>query len=124
MLRTGDLARAQAFYTEVLDMRVLRTVDRPEQKYTLAYLGYGDEADEAVLELTYNYGTDRYDLGNAYGHIAIEVDDAKAACDAARVRGAKVVREAGPVMGGKTIIAFLEDPDGYKVELIERGSPY
>ncbi|MCL2297739.1 MAG: lactoylglutathione lyase [Proteobacteria bacterium] len=123
MLRTGDLARAQTFYTEVLGMRVLRTVDRPEQKYTLAYLGYGDEADEAVLELTYNYGTDRYDLGNAYGHIAIEVDDAKAACDAARARGAKVVRDAGPVMGGKTIIAFLEDPDGYKVELIERGSP-
>jgi lactoylglutathione lyase len=124
MLRTGDLARAQAFYTEVLGMRVLRTVDRSEQKYTLVYLGYGDEADEAVLELTYNYGTDRYDLGNAYGHIAIEVDNAKAACDAARARGAKVVREAGPVMGGKTIIAFLEDPDGYKVELIERGSPY
>jgi len=124
MLRTGDLARARAFYTEVLGMRVLRTVDRPEQKYTLAYLGYGDEAEEAVLELTYNYGTDRYDLGNAYGHIAIEVDSAKAACDAARARGAKVVREAGPVMGGETIIAFLEDPDGYKVELIERGSPY
>ncbi|MDR2173289.1 MAG: lactoylglutathione lyase [Burkholderiales bacterium] len=124
MLRTGDLARAQAFYTEVLGMRVLRTADRPEQKYTLAYLGYGDEADEAVLELTYNYGTDRYDLGNAYGHIAIEVDDAKAFCDAARAQGAKVVREAGPVVGGKTIIAFLEDPDGYKVELIERGSPY
>jgi lactoylglutathione lyase len=124
MLRTGDLARAQAFYTEVLGMRVLRTVDRPEQKYTLAYLGYGDETDEAVLELTYNYGTDHYDLGNAYGHIAIEVDDAKAACDAARAQGAKVVREAGPVMGGETIIAFLEDPDGYKVELIERGSPY
>ena len=124
MLRTGDLARARAFYTEVLGMRVLRTVDRPEQKYTLAYLGYGDEAEEAALELTYNYGTDRYDLGNAYGHIAIEVDSARAACDAARARGAKVVREAGPVMGGETIIAFLEDPDGYKIELIERGSPY
>jgi len=124
MLRTGDLARAQAFYTEALGMRVLRTVDRPEQKYTLVYLGYGDEAKEAVLELTYNYGADRYDLGNAYGHIAIEVDSAKATCDAARARGARVVREAGPVMGGKTIIAFLEDPDGYKVELIERGSPY
>jgi lactoylglutathione lyase len=124
MLRTGDLVRAQAFYTEVLGMRVLRTVDRPEQKYSLAYLGYGDEADEAALELTYNYGTDRYDLGNAYGHLAIEVDDAGAACDAARTQGAKIVREAGPVMGGKTIIAFLEDPDGYKVELIERGSPY
>ena len=124
MLRTADLARSQAFYTEVLGMRVLRTVDRPEQKYTLAYLGYGDEAVEAVLELTYNYGTDHYDLGNAYGHIAIEVDNAKAACDAARACGAKVVREAGPVMGGQTIIAFLEDPDGYKVELIERGSPY
>jgi lactoylglutathione lyase len=124
MLRTGDLARAQRFYTEALGMRVLRTVDRPEQKYTLVYLGYGDEAEEAVLELTYNYGTDRYDLGNAYGHIAIEVENAKATCEAARTGGAKVVREAGPVMGGKTIIAFLEDPDGYKVELIERGSPY
>jgi lactoylglutathione lyase len=124
MLRVGDLARSQTFYTEVLGMRVLRTVDRPEQKYTLAYLGYGDEADEATLELTYNYGADRYDLGNAYGHIAVEVDNAQAACDAARAQGAKVVREAGPVMGGKTIIAFLEDPDGYKVELIERGSPY
>jgi len=124
MLRTGDLARARAFYTEVLGMRVLRTVDRPEQKYSLVYLGYGDEAEEAALELTYNYGTDRYDLGNAYGHIAIEVDSARAACDAARARGAKVVREAGPVMGGETIIAFLEDPDGYKIELIERDASY
>lgn len=124
MLRTGDMARAQTFYTEVLGMRVLRTVDRPEQKYTLAYLGYGDESKEAVLELTYNYGIDRYDHGGAYGHIAVEVDNAKAACDAARARGARVVRDAGPVVGGETIIAFLEDPDGYKVELIERGSPY
>ncbi len=121
MLRTGDMQRAIDFYQTVLGMKVLRTVDRPEQKYTLAYLGYGEGDEE--LELTYNYGVDRYDLGTAYGHIAVEVDNAKAACDRARAQGAKVVREAGPVQGGETIIAFLEDPDGYKVELIEKGSP-
>jgi lactoylglutathione lyase len=120
MLRVGDLQRAIDFYTKVLGMRVLRTTERPEQKYSLAFVGYGDEAHHAVLELTYNYGVDHYDLGTAYGHIAIEVDDARAACDAVRNKGGKVTREAGPVKGGTTVIAFVEDPDGYKIELIER----
>jgi lactoylglutathione lyase len=122
MLRTADMRRAIDFYQKVLKMQVLRTVDRPDQKYTLIYLGYGNGGEE--LELTYNYGIDRYEMGNAYGHIAVEVDNAKTACDAARMQGAKVTREAGPVQGGETIIAFLEDPDGYKVELIEKGSPH
>ncbi len=120
MLRVGDLERSIGFYTEVMGMRVLRRTDRPEQKYTLAFVGYGDEADHAVLELTYNYGVDRYDLGNAYGHVAIEVEDAAAACDAVRNKGGTVTREAGPVKGGTTVIAFVQDPDGYKIELIER----
>jgi len=120
MLRVGDLDRSLRFYTDVLGMRVLRSTDRPEQKYTLAFVGYGDEADEAVLELTYNYGVDRYDLGTAYGHVAIEVPDAAEACAAVRGKGGKVTREAGPVKGGSTVIAFVEDPDGYKIELIER----
>ena len=120
MLRVGDLNRSLRFYTDVLGMRVLRSTDRPEQKYTLAFVGYGDEADEAVLELTYNYGVDRYDLGTAYGHVAIEVPDAAEACAAVRGKGGKVTREAGPVKGGSTVIAFVEDPDGYKIELIER----
>jgi lactoylglutathione lyase len=120
MLRVGDLQRAIDFYTKVLGMRVLRTTERPEQKYSLAFVGYGDEAHHAVLELTYNYGVDHYDLGTAYGHIAIEVDDARAACDAVRNKGGKVTREAGPVKGGTTVIAFVEDPDGYKIEFIER----
>lgn len=120
MLRVGDLDRSVAFYTGVLGMRVLRTTDRPDQRYTLAFVGYGDEREHAVLELTYNYGVDRYDLGTAYGHVAIEVDDAKAACDAVRAKGGTVTREAGPVKGGSTVIAFVQDPDGYKIELIER----
>ena len=120
MLRVGDLARSIDFYTNVLGMRVLRTTDRPEQRYTLAFVGYGDEAGHAVLELTYNYGVDRYELGTAYGHVAIEVDDAKAACEAVRAKGGVVTREAGPVKGGATVIAFVQDPDGYKIELIER----
>jgi len=120
MLRVGDLERSIRFYTEVMGMRVLRRTDRPEQKYTLAFVGYGDEADHAVLELTYNYGVDRYDLGEAYGHIAVEVEDAAAACEAVRNKGGKVTREAGPVKGGTTVIAFVQDPDGYKIELIER----
>ena len=123
MLRVGDLQRSTAFYTNVLGMRVLRTTDRPEQKYTLAFVGYGDESSGAVLELTYNYGVDKYDLGGAYGHVAIEVPNAAAACDAVRKSvakyGGKVTREAGPVKGGTTVIAFVEDPDGYKIELIE-----
>jgi lactoylglutathione lyase len=111
MLRVGDLQRAIDFYTQVLGMRVLRTTERPEQKYSLAFVGYGDESRNAVLELTYNHGVDHYDLGTAYGHIAIEVDDARVACDAVRNKGGKVAREAGPVKGGTTVIAFVEDPD-------------
>ena len=121
MLRVGDLKRSIDFYTGVLGMRVLRTTDRPEQRYTLAFVGYGDEREHAVLELTYNYGVDRYELGTAYGHVAIEVDDAKAACEAVRAKGGTVTRDAGPVKGGTTVIAFVQDPDGYKIELIETG---
>jgi len=120
MLRVGDLQRSIDFYTGVLGMHLLRTTDRPEQKYRLAFVGYGDEADEAVLELTYNYGVDRYELGNAFGHIAVQVDDAYKACDAIKAKGGRVTREAGPVKGGTTVIAFAEDPDGYKIELIEK----
>jgi lactoylglutathione lyase len=101
-------------------MRVLRTTDRPEQKYTLAFVGYGDESQHAVLELTYNYGVDLYDLGNAYGHVAISVPDAAAACAAVNAKGGTVTRDAGPVKGGTTVIAFVQDPDGYKIELIEQ----
>ena len=122
MLRVGDLDRSLRFYTEVLGMQVLRTTDRPEQKYTLAFVGYGDESAHAVLELTYNYGVAKYDLGTAYGHVAIEVPDAAAACAAVRRKGGNVTREAGPVKGGTTVIAFVEDPDGYKIELIERAA--
>jgi lactoylglutathione lyase len=119
MLRVGDLDRSLRFYTDVLGMKLLRTTDRPEQKYTLAFVGYDAEDRQAALELTYNYGVDRYELGNAYGHVAIEVPDAYAACEAVKVRGGKVTREAGPVKGGTTVIAFVEDPDGYKIELIQ-----
>ena len=123
MLRVGDLDRSTRFYTDVLGMKLLRTTDRPEQKYSLAFVGYGDESGQAVLELTYNYGVDRYDLGSGFGHVAIEVPDAAAACNAVRASvgnyGGKVTREAGPVKGGTTVIAFVEDPDGYKIELIE-----
>ena len=120
MLRVGELERSLRFYTEVLGMRLLRTTDRPEQKYKLAFVGYGDESEEAVLELTYNYGVGKYDLGTGYGHIALEVSDAAAACAEVRRKGGNVTREAGPVKGGSTVIAFVEDPDGYKIELIER----
>ena len=119
MLRVGDLKRSIGFYTGVMGMRLLRTTDRPEQKYTLAFVGFGDEAQGAVLELTYNYGVDRYELGGGFGHIAIAVPDAAAACAAARERGGTVTREAGPVKGGTTVIAFVRDPDGYAIELIE-----
>lgn len=119
MLRVGDLNRSVDFYTGVLGMKVLRTTDRPEQKYKLAFVGYGDESEGAVLELTYNYGVDGYELGTAYGHVAIEVPSAAAACEAVRNKGGNVTRDAGPVKGGTTVIAFVQDPDGYKIELIE-----
>ena len=119
MLRVGDLQRSIDFYTGVLGMHVLRTTDRPEQKYRLAFVGYADESQQAVLELTYNYGVERYDLGDAYGHVAIAVPDCAAACAAVKAKGGTVTREAGPVKGGTTVIAFVQDPDGYKIELIE-----
>jgi lactoylglutathione lyase len=122
MLRVGDLDRSLKFYTGVLGMKLLRTTDRPEQKYTLAFVGYDTEDRAAVLELTYNYGTDSYDLGSAFGHIAIEMPDVAKACAAVKAKGGKVTREAGPVKGGTTVIAFVEDPDGYKIEFIERKS--
>ena len=120
MLRVGDLQRSIDFYTRVMGMTLLRTTERPEQKYTLAFLGYGSNPEHAELELTYNHGVDHYELGTAYGHIAIEVADARAACERIREHGGKVTREAGPVAGGSTVIAFITDPDGYKIELIER----
>jgi len=122
MLRVGDLQRSIDFYTKVLGMRMLRTSDNPGQKYTLAFVGYGDEREHAVLELTYNYGVGHYDLGTAFGHVAIEVDDAAAACASVRAKGGNVTRDAGPVKGGTTVIAFVQDPDGYKIELIERAA--
>lgn len=120
MIRVGDLDRSLAFYTDVLGMRLLRRHEYPEGKFTLAFLGYGDEASHAVIELTWNWDTDRYTIGDGFGHIAIAVEDAAMACDRIRERGGKVVREAGPMKHGTTVIAFVEDPDGYKIELIER----
>jgi lactoylglutathione lyase len=120
MLRVGNLDRSLAFYTEVLGMRLLRRQDYPDGKFTLAFVGYQDEDDGTVLELTWNWGIDRYEPGAAYGHIALEVDDARKACDGIRARGGKIVREAGPMKHGSTVIAFVEDPDGYKIELVER----
>jgi lactoylglutathione lyase len=122
MLRVGNLDRSIAFYTEVLGMRELRRNDYPDGKFTLAFVGYQDEADGAVLELTHNWDTDAYDLGNGYGHIAVEVPDAYAACEQVKARGGRVVREAGPMKHGSTVIAFVEDPDGYKIEFIQRGT--
>ena len=119
MLRVGDLQRSIDFYTNVLGMKLLRTSENPEYKYSLAFVGYGEESETAVIELTYNWGVDSYDLGNAYGHIALGVDDVATTCDRIRNAGGNVTREAGPVKGGSTIIAFVEDPDGYKIELIE-----
>ena len=120
MLRVGDLERSLRFYTEVLGMRLLRRNDYPEGKFTLAFVGYGNETDTAVLELTYNWGVEKYELGTAYGHVATAVDDARKACEEVRRRGGKVVREAGPMKHGTTVIAFIEDPDAYRIELIER----
>jgi len=119
MLRVGNLQRSIDFYSRALGMHVLRTTDRPDQKYTLAFIGYGDEREHAVLELTYNYGVEHYDLGSAYGHVAIGVPDIKAACQRVRNAGGAVTREPGPVKGGTSVIAFVQDPDGYKIELIE-----
>ncbi|MBK7414267.1 MAG: lactoylglutathione lyase [Dechloromonas sp.] len=120
MLRVGNLDRSITFYTEILGMKLLRRTDYPEGRFTLAFVGYGPEEQGAVLELTHNWDTESYELGNAYGHIALAVPDAAAACAEIKKRGGKVVREAGPMKHGKTIIAFVDDPDGYKIELIQR----
>jgi lactoylglutathione lyase len=120
MLRVGDLKHSIDFYTKVLGMKVLRQKDYPEGRFTLAFIGYGDEDKEAVLELTHNWDTAKYDLGNGYGHVALEVDDAYKACEEVKKRGGKVTREAGPMKHGTTVIAFVEDPDGYKIEFIQR----
>jgi len=122
MLRVGDLQRSIDFYTKVLGMRLLRQSDNPEYQYTLAFLGYGSNPEHTELELTYNYGVTQYDLGSAYGHIAIAVPDVYAACETIKAHGGNVTREAGPVKGGRTVIAFVQDPDGYKIELIQRQS--
>ena len=118
MIRTGDLDRSIEFYTQMLGMKLLRRQDYPEGKFTLAFVGYGDEHNSSVIELTYNWGVESYELGNAFGHLAIEVDDVYAACAAIRARGGKIVRDAGPMNAGTTIIAFVADPDGYMIELI------
>ena len=120
MLRVVDLEKSLAFYTGVLGMKLLRRNDYPDGKFTLAFVGYTDEASGAVIELTYNWGVEKYELGNAFGHIAIAVEDAYAACENIKQRGGKVVREAGPMKHGSTVIAFVEDPDGYKIELIQK----
>ena len=122
MIRVGDLERSIRFYTEVLGMTLLRRHDYPDGKFTLAFVGYGPESEGAAIELTYNYGIASYDLGGGFGHIALEVEDAHAACVQIAQRGGKVVRPAGPMKHGRTVIAFVEDPDGYKIELIERKS--
>ena len=119
MLRVGDLNKSLAFYTEVLGMQLLRRTDYPEGKFTLAFVGYQSEQDGAVLELTHNWGVEQYDIGSGYGHVAIEVEDAYVACAEIKRRGGKVTREAGPMKHGSTVIAFVEDPDGYKIELIQ-----
>ena len=122
MLRVGNLERSLDFYTNVLGMQLLRKHDYPEGRFTLAFVGYGAEDNNTVIELTHNWDTAEYDLGNGFGHLAIEVDDAKKACDAVRAKGGKVTREAGPMKHGTTVIAFVEDPDGYKIEFIEKGT--
>ncbi|WP_034349675.1 MULTISPECIES: lactoylglutathione lyase [unclassified Herbaspirillum] len=124
MLRVGNLDRSIEFYTQVLGMKLLRKHDYPEGKFTLAFVGYGEERDHTVLELTHNWDTESYDLGTGYGHIAIEVDDAYAACDAVKAKGGTVTREAGPMKHGKTVIAFVADPDGYKIEFIQKKEQY
>jgi lactoylglutathione lyase len=120
MLRVGNLQRSIAFYTQILGMKLLRTSENPEYKYSLAFVGYGNNPDHAEIELTYNHGVDRYEMGTAFGHIALGVTDVYAACDKIKASGGNVTREAGPVKGGTTVIAFVTDPDGYKIELIQR----
>ena len=120
MLRVGDLQRSIDFYTQAMGMQLLRTTKRPEQKYDLAFVGYASNPDQAEIELTYNYGVASYEIGTAYGHIALGVSDAKAPCEKIRQAGGKITRDAGPVAGGTAVIAFVQDPDGYKIELIER----
>jgi len=120
MLRVGDLERSIAFYRDVLGMTLLRRHEYPDGRFTLAFLGYGPESEQAAIELTYNWGTEKYDLGTAYGHVALEVDDAARACAEIKQRGGTVVREAGPMRHGSTVIAFVQDPDGYKIELIQK----
>jgi len=122
MLRVGDMERSKAFYTQVLGMKVLREHDFPDGKFSLAFVGYGDEKHHTLLELTYNYGVESYEMGKAFGHIAIEVDDAYQACEQVKQAGGKVIRKAGPMMHGSTVIAFIEDPDGYKIEFIQKGT--
>jgi lactoylglutathione lyase len=122
MIRVGDLQRSIDFYTKVLGMKLIRTSDYPDGEFTLAFVGYGNEYDNTVLELTYNYGETKYDIGNAYGHMAIEVDNAYETCERVKQKGGKVVREAGPMKHGTIIIAFAEDPDGYKIEFIQKGT--
>ena len=124
MLRVGNMTRSIDFYTQVLGMNLLRTTERPDQKYSLAFVGYGSNPDHAEIELTYNHGVDHYELGTAYGHIALGVDDAYATCDKIRAAGGKITREPGPVQGGSTVIAFVTDPDGYKIELIQRAQAH
>ena len=121
MLRVGDLQRSLDFYTSVLGMRLLRRKEYPDGRFTLAFVGYGDESETAVLELTHNWDTKAYEIGTGYGHVAVEVDDAYKACDEVKKRGGRVTREAGPMKHGTTVIAFVEDPDGYKIEFIQRG---
>ncbi|WP_301102403.1 lactoylglutathione lyase [Propionivibrio sp.] len=123
MIRVGDLDRSLAFYTDVLGMRLLRRKEYPEGRFTLAFVGPGEESEGAVLELTHNWDTPSYDLGNAFGHIALDVDNAYTACEQIKARGGKVTREAGPMKHGTTVIAFVEDPDGYKIELIQNRVP-
>lgn len=120
MLRVGNLQRSIEFYTNVLGMKLLRQSDNTEYKYSLAFVGYGEESEQAVIELTYNWGVESYELGTAFGHLALEAEDIYATCEALRAAGAKITREPGPVKGGTTVIAFVEDPDGYKIELISK----
>ena len=122
MLRVGNLDKSLAFYQDVLGMKLLRKHEYPDGRFTLAFVGYGDESDHTVIELTHNWDTERYDLGNGYGHIALEVEDAYAACEAVKAKGGKVTREAGPMMHGTTVIAFVDDPDGYKIEFIQKNT--